>query len=248
MGKKIDLFVLQVALAAAFYLYFRGAFQSRVVALVLALLCCFVLLRLGRKLLALLKNCRWMRKRAVKRGASGAVMRLACLPEEEAMSALTALLNKCYDAVPDIALVQQHPSLRLSEERVFELWRARRGKEHLAICATCRADDSCRALAASLRLPCVALVDASALEQLICEHPEGLVAPRDKAVRTKLRFHRAAQLLVNRRNAPRNLILAASMLVLYLFSGSAIYLFSALALLLLALISLRHAPRPSKLF
>ena len=248
MGKKIDLFVLQVALAAAFYLYFRGAFRSRILALGLALLCCFVLLRLGSRLLALMKNCRWMRRRTLRRGANGAVMRLACLPEEESMSALTALLNKCYDAVPDIALVQQHPSLRLSEERVFELWRARRGKEHLAICATCRADDSCRALAASLRLPCVALVDASALEQLICEHPEGLLAPRDKAVRTKLRFHRAAQLLVNRRNAPRNLILAASMLVLYLFSGSAIYLFSALALLLLALISLRHAPRPSKLF
>ena len=248
MGKKIDLFVLQVALAAAFYLYFRGAFESRILAILLSLLCCFVLIRLRRRLLALLKNCRWMRRRSMRRGANGAVMRLACLPEEEAMSALTALLNKCYDAVPDIALVQQHPSLRLSEERVFELWRARRGKEHLAICATCRADDSCRALAASLRLPCVALVDASTLEQLICEHPEGLVAPRYKAVRTKLRFHRAAQLLVNRRNAPRNLILAASMLVLYLFSGSAIYLFSALALLLLALISLRHAPRPSKLF
>ena len=44
MGKKIDLFVLQVALAAAFYLYFRGAFANRIVALVLALLSCFVLL------------------------------------------------------------------------------------------------------------------------------------------------------------------------------------------------------------
>ncbi|MDO5323988.1 MAG: hypothetical protein Q4G06_08195 [Clostridia bacterium] len=248
MGKKIDLFVLQVALAAAFYLYFRGAFQSRVVALVLALLSCFVLLRLGRKLLALLKNCRWMRKRAVKRGASGAVMRLACLPEEEAVSIVSALLNKSYGAVPELALVQQHPSLQLSEDRVFEIWRAHRGSTQLAICATCRADDSCRALAASLRAPRVALVDASALEQLICAHPEHLVAPQEKAVRAKLHLRRAAQLLVNRKNAPRNLVLAASMLVLYLFSGHAVYLFCALALLLLALISLRHAPRPTKLF
>lgn len=248
MGKKIDLFVLQVALAAALYLYFRGAFQSRIVALILALLCCFVLLRLGRRLLALMKNCRWMRRRAVKRSAHGAVMRLACLPEDEARSVVIALLNKSYGAVPELALVQQHPSLRLSEERVFELWRAHRGSAQLAICATCRADDSCRALSASLRAPRVALVDASALEQLICAHPEGLVAPQEKAARARLQLRRAAQLLVNRRNAPRNLVLAASMLLLYLFSGNAVYLFCALALLLLALISLRHAPRPSKLF
>lgn len=248
MGKKIDLFVLQVALAAAFYLYFRGAFQSRILALALALLCCFVLLRLGRRLLALVKNCRWMRRRAVRRGASGAVMRLACLPEDEALSTLRALLEKCYGALPTLALVQQHPSLRLSEDRVFELWRAHRGETQLAICATCGCDDPCRALASSLRAPRIALVDASALEQLICEHPEGLVAPREKAVRAKLQFRRAVHLLVNRKNAPRNLILAASMLLLYLFSGNAVYLICAIALLLLALISLRHAPRPSKLF
>ena len=248
MGKKIDLFVLQVALAAAFYLYFRGAFRSRILALGLALLCCFVLLRLGRRLLALMKNCRWMCRRTLRRGANGAVMRLACLPEDEALSALRALLEKCYGALPTLALVQQHPSLRLSEERVFELWRAYRGEMQLAICATCRADDPCRALASSLRAPRVALVDASALEQLICEHPEGLVAPRERAVRAKLQLRRAAQLLVNRKNAPRNLLLAASMLGLYLFSGSAVYLICAIGLLLLALISLRHAPRPSKLF
>lgn len=248
MGKKIDLFVLQVALAAAFYLYFRSAFQSRIVALMLALLCCFVLLRLSKKLLSLLKNCRWMRRRAVRRGAHGAVMRLACLPEDEAISIVSALLNRSYGAVPELALVQQHPSLRLSEERVFELWRAHRGSAQLAICATCRADDPCRALAASLRAPKLALVDASALEQLICEHPEGLVAPREKTVRARLQLRRAVHLLVNRKNAPRNMVLAASMLLLYLFIGNAVYLFCALALLLLALISLRHAPRPSKLF
>ena len=248
MGKKIDLFVLQVALAAAFYLYFRGAFQSRILALALALLCCFVLLHLGKKLYSLLKGCSWMRRRTVRRGAHGGVMRLACMPEEEALSALRALLEKCYGALPTLALVQQHPSLRLSEERVFEIWRAHRGSTQLAICSTCRCDDPCRALAASLRAPRIALVDASALEQLICEHPEGLVAPREKAVRARLHIRRAAQLLVNRKNAPRNLLLAASMLLLYLFSGSAVYLFCALALLLLALISLRHAPRPSRLF
>ena len=248
MGKKIDLFVLQLALAAAFYLYFRGAFKSRILALALALLCCFVLLRLGRRLLAHFKNCRWMRRRAVRRGANGAVMRLACMPEDEAMSTLRALLEKCYGALPELALVQQHPSLRLSEDRVFELWRAHRGEAQLAICATCRADDPCRALASSLRSPRVALVDASALEQLICEHPEGLVAPREKAVRAKLQLRRAVQLLVNRKNAPRNLLLAASMLGLYLFSGNIVYLICAIALILLALISLRHAPRPSKLF
>ena len=248
MGKKIDLFVLNVALASAFYLYFRGAFESRVLALALSLLCCFVLLRLGKRLFALMKSSAWVRRRAMRRGANGAVMRLACLPEEEATNALTSLLHRCYDAVPDVALVQQHPSLRLSGERVFETRRAHRGRDRLAICATCRADDSCRVLVASLRLPRVALLDASSLEQLICEHPEGLVAPRERAVRTRLHLHRAAQLLLNRKNAPRNLALSASMLLLYLFSGSAVYLFCALGLLLLALLSLRHAPRPSKLF
>lgn len=248
MGKKIDLFVLQVAVAAAFYLYFQGAFRSRIVALVLALLCCFVLLRLGRKLLALLKNAPWMRRRSIRRDAHGAVMRLACLPSGEAEAALRSLLEKCYGALPALALVQQHPSLRLSEDRVFEIWHAHQGEAQLAICATCRADEPCRALASSLRAPRVALVDAAALEQLICEHPEGLLVPQEKAVRARLRLRRIAQLLINRKNAPRNLMLAASMLLLYLLSGNAVYLFSSLALVLLALISLRRAPRPAKLF
>ena len=248
MGKKIDRFVLEVAMAAALYLYFRGAFANRIVALVLALLSCFVLLRLGKRLCTLLRDCPLMRRRSMRRGAQGAVMRLACLPEEEAKAALEKLLKQCYGEVPALALIQLHPSLRLSEERVFEIWRRHRGKAQLAICATCRSDDSCRTLAGSLKGPRVALLDAAVLEQLICEHPEGLVAPSERCVRTRLHLKRACHLLINRTNAPRNLLMAISMLALYLFSGHALYLFCALALLLLALVSLRHAPRPARLF
>ncbi len=248
MGKKIDLFVLHVALAAAFYLYFRGAFESRAAALALALLCCFVLIRACKRLYSILARSGWLRRRGLRRGASGAVMRLACLPEEEAEVNLKALLAKCYGNLPAVAVVQQHPSLRLTEERVFEIWKAHRGKPQLAICATCKADAACRMLASSLKAPRVALVDAAALEQMICEHPDGLVVPSEKSARARLHLRRAARLLINRKNAPRNLLVAASMLALYLFSGNALYLFSALALIFLALASLRHAPRPAKLF
>lgn len=248
MGKKIDLFVLHVALAAMLYFYFRSAFESRAAALALALLSCYLLVKLLRGLLRALSKSPWMRKRGLRRSASGAVMRLACLPREEAAEKLENLLKQCYEELPDLALVQTHPSLRLAEERVFEIWKAHRGKARLVICATCKADPACRMMAASLKAPRVALVDAASLEQLICEHPDGLIPAREKSVRARLHLRRAAALLVNRKNAPRNLLLALSMLLIYLFSGNALYLFSALALIFLAFASLRHAPRPAKLF
>ena len=49
MGKKIDGFVLTLALAGAYYFFFRGAFESRALSLALSLLCCGMTRRLLRR-------------------------------------------------------------------------------------------------------------------------------------------------------------------------------------------------------
>ena len=97
MGKKIDRFVLTLIAAGAFYLYYRRAFRSGVLALALALVSCAVGAKLLRRLAKLAGNNRFLQRRRMRRRAGGAVMRLACLPTEEAGYRLEDLLRKSYD-------------------------------------------------------------------------------------------------------------------------------------------------------
>ena len=252
MGKKIDAFVLTVAATGGLYLYFLGAVKNRVVALLLALLCCAALGKLLKRLAAALSGCRFARRRRVRRCAGGAVMRLACMEDAEARERLSNLLRASYGADCPLELIALHPSCRLPRERLFDAWRAHRGEDKLAVCATCPADADCRALAATLKSPRVALVDAGMLRQLIAERPEGFdcgeaaSAPRRAKLLPRLR--RAWALLVNRRNAPRGLLFAAAMFAMYALGGSLAYLIAAMALLFLALASLRRPARPARLF
>ena len=251
MGKKIDAFVLTLAVAGGFYLYFRGAFQSRIAAFALALLCCFVLSKLARRILAILAKGRFMQKRRVKRCASSAVMDLACRNPDDAREMLSALLRASYGGeCPEalsVELIQLHPSTKLPQDRLFDAWRAHRGEERIAVCATCPADADCRILAASLRAPRVALVDSGNLASLIAEHPDGFTCANGKPAK-RLRLRRAASLLVNRRNAPRGLLFTAAMVFMYVLSANIAYLIAAMALLFLVLASLHRPPRPAKLF
>ncbi len=250
MGKKIDAFVLTLAAAAGLYFYFLGALKSRVAALLLALFCCALLAKLARRIIALIAQGRFWRKRRVRRCASGALMRLACMDAAEARERLANLLRASYGAECPVELIQLHPSTKLPQDRLFDAWRAHRGEAQLAVCATCSAGADDRALAASLKSPRVALVDANLLRQLIAEHPEGFdcdsAAPASPRLRFRLR--RAAALLVNRKNAPRGLLFACVLLALYALNGSLTYLIAAMALLFLALVALHRAPRPAKLF
>lgn len=248
MGKKIDGFVLRAAAAAALYFYYRRAFPSRTAALILALASIFILRKGLRLLLGLLGRFGWLKRRRLRRRAGGALMDLASMPESDASEKLRALLGKSYSGEYDFHLVQLHPAARLTGERIFEIWKAYQGRERLAICATCPAEDGARMVAAGLQAPKVAIVDAAALSQLIAEHPEGFFAREDPTARTKLRLRRASQLLFNRKNAPRSLLVSASMLLMYFLTAKLAYLVVGLALMCIALISLHRPLRPAKLF
>lgn len=253
MGKKIDAFVLTLAAAGGFYFYFCGAFHNRAVALALALLCCIVLRKLVRRVAAILAKGRFLQKRRVRRCAGGAVMELACRDAEAVREQLSSLLRACYgEACPSglpVELIQLHPSTKLPQDRLFDAWRAHRGEERLAVCATCAADADSRILASSLRAPKVALIDSSQLSRLIAEHPEGFTcADARPARRAGLRLRRAASLLINRRNAPRCLLFTLAMGMMYVLSANIAYLIAAMVLLFLVLASLHQAPRPAKLF
>lgn len=248
MGKKIDGFVCTAAIAAGFYLYYHRSIESRVAALILAILSCIVAEKIYRRAAGMMQRTSWLQKRRIRKSADGALMHLACIAEEEALEKLSRLLNKSYGADFPIHLIQAHPSMTLSQQSVFDAWRTHRGEERLVICATCRSDPGCSLLASSLRAPRVALADAALLGQLIAEHPEGMLPPEQARCRPKLRLRRAAMLIFNRRNAPRCLLFSASMLLMYLLSANIYYLASALLLLFIALASLRQANRPAKLF
>lgn len=253
MGKKIDAFVLTLAAACGFYIYFHGAFHNRAVALILALVCCFVLSKLVRRIAAMVAKGRFMQKRRVRRSACGAVMQLACRDAEEVRERLSELLrasyaSECPEALP-IELIQLHPSTKLPQDRLFDAWRKHLGQDRLAVCCTCPADSDCRILASSLRSPRVALIDSENLARLIAEHPDGFTcADAAPAKRARLRFKRVASLLINRRNAPRGLVFTFAMLLMYALSANIIYLIAAMVLLFLVLVSFHRAPRPAKLF
>ncbi len=251
MGRKIDRFVLTLAAAGGLYLYFLGAVRNRYAAIALALVSCILLRKLLGCAMALLMNGRFMRRRRIRHCASGAVMRLACMDEAEASQRLSNLLREAYGAECPLELIQLHPSTKLPQDRLFEAWRLHRGEAQLAICATCACDADARALASSLKSPKVALVDAGLLRQLIAEYPQGFdcgeaQSPRRRRIAPALR--RAGSLLCNRRNAPRGLLFAAAMLLMYALGGGIAYLIAAMVLLFLALVSFHRAPRPAKLF
>ena len=81
---------------------------------------------------------------------------------------------------------------------------------------------------------------------MIAEYPEGMIP--ENVPKAPLRLRHAANLLINRKNAPRNLLFSVSMLLMYALTKNILYLISALFLLAVAFLSLRRKLRPQKLF
>lgn len=248
MGKKIDNFVLTCVIMLALYLYFYYAFASHVIAVALAMLTGVVLLRGFNKLKKLILNSSLGRKHRLKKCAGRAIMNLACMPSDEADEEIHTLLTRCYGDEFCVAVIQSHPALKLSEKQVFDIWKEHQGIDHLVICATCEIGEDCRTFVSSMKSPSIALIDANALEEMIVEHSEYLISCDTPEIRRKLRIKGLANMLLNRKNASKNIILSGSMLVLYLLTGNAIYLISSMALMFIASISFRKKRKPAKLF
>lgn len=249
MGKKIDRAVLDILLAAAFYLYFHHAFKSRLLSAALAMLCLVLLRRIGSRTVAILRNLPPLRRRSLRRNARGAIMTLACMDEPAARAAAERIIALSYGEEAPVLLVQRHPSCDLQPEGLFELWRQNRTAGRIVVCASCKASPDCRALAAELKLPQVALIDAPLLAQLIAEHPGILQSQPDSPSQPRTRrAARILHLLLCRKNAPRCLLVAASMFIFYLLSGSLVHFILSMGLILMAILSLRTPPRPARLF
>lgn len=249
MGKKIDRAVLDVLLAAAFYFFFQHAFKNRILSAALAMLCLVLLGRILRRVTAAMRALPLLRRRSLRRSARGAVMNLACMEEPAARSIAEQLVSLSYGEVGRVLLAQRHPSCELQPDGLFELWRQNRDAERIVVCASCKASPDCRALAAELKAPRVAVIDAPLLAQLISEHPSLLRSqPASPSQPRTRRSVRILHLLFRRKNAPHCLLVAGSMLIFYLLSGSLVHLALSLALVFIALISLRSPQRPAKLF
>lgn len=248
MGKKIDRFVFTSILAIFLFFYFDSAFQNRGFAVLLALLSCLVFVKFCRRIKKLLCKTSWHQKCELRRKSGRALMYMACMKTEEAYALISELLVNCYQTSAPIELEQLHPSLQLSSNRVFDLWKAHQNSKELIICTTGRCTSETRILAESMKHPKIAIIDASVLSQLISEHPQGFYPTSEEGKNRKLCLKRFLVLIFNRRNAPRCILFSFSMLVMYVFSGNIYYLVFSLALLFVALASFRHPVRASKLF
>ena len=248
MGRHVDGFVCSVLVAAGFYVYFRGAFENRLLCGVLALGCALIAGKIFRSVFGRIGRLNCFKKRSLRKKSGGVLMHLACMEQDAALDVLRQLLEKSYDEEYRLVFLQLHPSLPLSQAKIFETWRSERGCPRLLICTTGRADASSRVFAESLSHPKVAVIDADILSRLIAENPFPVPAAEETGLKGKQRLHQAAALLLRRKNVPRCFVLAFSMFGMYLLSAKVLYLACALALLFLTLASLRSAKKPRKLF
>ena len=175
-------------------------------------------------------------------------MHLACMDRQQCLERMENLIEKIYGNRYTCELIQRHPAAGVGIEEIFSLWKQHPEEETLVVFSTACADEACSALVSELKHPRIALVDASALSGMIASHPEGMFPENEKQQRARFGLRRLAAIFINRKNAPRCLMMFVSMLMIYIFSSNILYLFSALFLLLIALISLRRRSCPQKLF
>lgn len=248
MGKKIDRFVLTTVFTSGLYFYFQSAFHNHILAISLAFFCCAIIIKTLHHVWRRFENTTWKQKRNLRSKASGVLMRIASMEETTASEYMRRLLMVGYGWNEPFHSELLHPSIQLSRESIFNTWRAHRDVEKIVICTTAKCTSDAKIFASSLKTPRVAVVDGEVLSQLIAEHPEECCL--DEPVRKKctLRIKQLAQLALNRRNVPRCLLFAFSMLTMYVFSANVYYLVASLLLFFIAMVSLRRVNKPAKLF
>lgn len=222
MAAYIDRIVFSSLAAAGLYLFFLNAWGSIPLAMALAFACA----ALGRRLIA----ARPRRKHASLNRVRGELLRLAGLPDAHAQAELTALVKSRWPGEHFVlAPVLKHPEATLTSGDLLNAWKANREAARLVVAATCLAEPRARVYARQLRSPTVAVVDSRVLSQLLRKTlPPESPTPRTP-VRQRLRHLAARAATV--RVSPKNALLAAAMLMLYLRGAGPLYLFGALALL-----------------
>lgn len=248
MGKKIDRFVLTSVLSVGLFLYFEAAFRNRFVAVILSLLCCMTVLKTLSLLRRQINRTNWQQKRLLRKRSGGYLMEMACMEADEALPIVQELVSDAYDSDAPVSLELLHPSFQLTQSCIFKKWREFRGADRLIICTTGKCSSESRIFASTMKAPKLAIIDGDILSQLIAAHPEIIPSVQSESRQRLLKLNHLAQLIFNRRNAPRGLLFSFSMLVMYVFSGNISYLCASLFLLFTALVSFRRINRPEKLF
>lgn len=220
MGIYIDRIVLGALGTAGLYLFFLNAWGSIPLAAILA----FVGVAAGRRALARRPG------RASLGRVRAEVMHLAGLSEAQAQAELASLVRWRWPG-EDFALapVLKHPEATLTSGDLLNAWKANRNAARLVVAATCPAEPRALAFARQLSDPAVAVVDSRALSRILRR-----TLPPDRESRghwRPLSRLTAAFLPGGRQVSPKNAMLAAALLLLYLRGASPLYLFASLALL-----------------
>lgn len=220
MGRIIDRAVFSALAAAGLYLFFLNAWGSVPLAGALA----FVGVAAGRKALS----------RRPRRASLGRVraelLRLSGLSDAQAQAELATLVHWRWPG-EDFALapVLKHPEATLTSGDLLNAWKANREATRLVVAATCPAEPRALAYARQLEGPAVAVVDSRALSRILRRTlpPDG----EPRRIRRPLSRVGMAFLPHGQRVSPKNAMLAAALLTLYMRGASPLYLFAALALL-----------------
>lgn len=222
MGTHIDRIVFSLLGTAVLYLFFLNAWGSIPLAAVLALICA----ALARALIRMKPP----RRRPSAARLRGELLRLAGLTDAQAQAEMAVLVKSRWPG-EDFALapVLKHPEATLTGGDLLNAWKANREAEKLVVCATCPAEPRALAYARELRAPTVAVVDSRKLcrimkKALPPEAPVPLPSPRE-------RLRRIAARVASSRVTPKNALLAAALLLMYLRGGNPLCLFASLAIL-----------------
>ena len=224
MGKRIDRWVLAGLVACGLYLFFLNAWGSVPLSCACAFACCLLGGRAKRLLPA--------RRRATGAQISAFLSRMAAMSESQAQPELEALVRGRYPG-EDYRLtpVLKHPEATLSCGDILNAWKTNRDASRLVIASTCPCEPRAAIYARELNDPRVAVVDSRALGRLLRRSGTVPAAPSPPRRTAAQRLQTLAARLASARVTPKNALLAAALLVLYLHNGRALYLFAALIMM-----------------
>ncbi len=224
MGGRVDRWALSALGAAALYLFFLNAWGSVPLACAAAFACC----ALAWRFLSSLS----LPRRASRAQVAARLLRLASLSDAEAQAELFELVQGRWPGERfQLTPVLKHPEASLTSGDILNAWKANRGAGNLVVAATCPCEPRAALYAAQLRAPRVAVLDSRALTRLLRKAPRLEDAPPPPPPPVLQRLRLMAARCASARVTPKNALLAAALLFMYVRRGQPLYLFCALALL-----------------
>ena len=221
MACFIDRAALSLLGAVAYYLFFLNALDSIPLACGAAFACTALSRMLLRRLPVI--------HRATAAQARGELLRIAGLSDEDAGEALKALLQRHWPRESfRLAPILKHPEATVSSGDVLNAWKANRDAGRLVIAATCPCEPRASVYARELRDPVIAIVDSRRLTRLLRALPADQLPHLPRPTPGTV-FMRLRACLESSRFSPRSVLLALSMLGVYVLTGNVWYLFPALA-------------------